>query len=241
MAFSGLKDSVWRQIYGWKEKLLSKVGREILIKAVAQSIPTYTMSCFKLPDSLYSELNSMYRNFWWGQKCKSKNAHWVKWSKLCSSKDSSGLGFRDIKVFNMALLAKQGWRLLQQPNSLVFRVLKAKYFPSCDFMDADVGRKPSYAWRSIALAREVLRLGLCWHVGDGRQIRIWRDPWLPLAGSRMVHSKSRLMLIHGSGGLALSKRFFRIGMPRLFCPSNWLKSHGGIDFSGMLPAQVSFR
>jgi hypothetical protein len=193
MAFSGLKDSVWRQIYGWKEKLLSKVGREILIKAVAQSIPTYTMSCFKLPDSLYSELNSMYRNFWWGQKCKSKNAHWVKWSKLCSSKDSSGLGFRDIKVFNMALLAKQGWRLLQQPNSLVFRVLKAKYFPSCDFMDADVGRKPSYAWRSIALAREVLRLGLCWHVGDGRQICIWRDPWLPLAGSRMVHSKSQVL------------------------------------------------
>ena len=49
---------------GWKEKMLSKVGKEVLIKAVAQAIPTYTMSCFKLPDALCDELTSMIRNFW---------------------------------------------------------------------------------------------------------------------------------------------------------------------------------
>ena len=46
-----------------KEKMLSKVGKEVLIKAVALTIPTYTMSCFKLPDSLCDELIAMIRKF----------------------------------------------------------------------------------------------------------------------------------------------------------------------------------
>ena len=66
--FNRIKDQVGRRIAGWKGKLLSKAGKEILIKAVAQATPTYTMSCFKIPDALCKELNSMVRNFWWGQK-----------------------------------------------------------------------------------------------------------------------------------------------------------------------------
>lgn len=93
---------------GWKGRLLSCVGREILIKAVAQATPTYTMSCFKLPDSLCKELNSMMGNFWWGQKDKERKMAWVTWEKLCTPKEEGGMGFRDLKAFNLALLAKQG-------------------------------------------------------------------------------------------------------------------------------------
>ena len=64
--FNRIKDQVSRKIAGWKGKLLSNAGREILIKAVAQATPTYTMSCFKLPDSLCSNLNSLIGKFWWG-------------------------------------------------------------------------------------------------------------------------------------------------------------------------------
>ena len=55
-----------KKLAGWKEKLLSKAGKEMLIKAVAQAILTYTMSVFKLFDSLCEDLTSMIRNFWWG-------------------------------------------------------------------------------------------------------------------------------------------------------------------------------
>lgn len=51
-----LKERAWRKLQGWKEKLLSQVGREVLINSVNQSIPTYTMSCFKLPKGLVKEL-----------------------------------------------------------------------------------------------------------------------------------------------------------------------------------------
>ena len=66
--FMELKEKLARKLAGWKERLLSRAGKEILIKAVAQAVPTYTMSCFKLPDSICEELTSMVRNFWWGQK-----------------------------------------------------------------------------------------------------------------------------------------------------------------------------
>ena len=65
-SFGELKGQVSKKINGWKEKFFSHGGREVLIKAVAQSIPTYTMSCFRLPDGLCNDLNNMFSNFWWG-------------------------------------------------------------------------------------------------------------------------------------------------------------------------------
>ena len=64
-ALNRIKDQVGRKIAGWEGKL-SNIGREILIKAVAQATPTYTMNCFKLPNSLCLEINSMVGGFWWG-------------------------------------------------------------------------------------------------------------------------------------------------------------------------------
>ena len=57
--FDYIKKKIWTRIQGWQEKLLSKAGKEILVKAVAQSIPTYAMPCFDLTKGLCDELNTM--------------------------------------------------------------------------------------------------------------------------------------------------------------------------------------
>jgi hypothetical protein len=71
---------------GGQGKLLSKAGKEVLLKAVAQAIPVYAMSCFRLPDGLFQELNSLMSNFWWGKGDKGGKMHWVSWEKLCYPK-----------------------------------------------------------------------------------------------------------------------------------------------------------
>ena len=187
-AFHRILDQVGRKVAGWKGKLLTMAGREILIKAVAQATPMYTMNCFKLSDSLCNELNSLIRNFWWGQRDKERKLAWLAWEKMCIPKAEGGMGFKDLKAFNLALLAKQGWRLIQNTESLAHRVLKAKYFPYSNFLEAQIGKKPSYTWRSLMDAKEVLRKGLKWNIGNGQKTKIWADRWIPIPNSFMVAS-----------------------------------------------------
>jgi hypothetical protein len=66
--FQYIKDRVWKRLNDWKTKFLSQAGKEVLIKAVVQAIPTYSMSIFSLPKELCQDLNSMMQKFWWGHK-----------------------------------------------------------------------------------------------------------------------------------------------------------------------------
>ena len=124
-SFIYIKERVWKKLQGWKKKLLSIAGREVLIKAVIQVIPTYTMSYFKLPKGLIKDLEVLIRKFWWGYTDDSRKVHWVSWKRLCEAKEVGGMGFKEIEKFNDALLAKQVWRMLRNPDSLCFRVFKA--------------------------------------------------------------------------------------------------------------------
>ena len=160
---------------GWKEKLLSNIGKEVLIKAVAQAVPSYMMSCFKLPNALCDGMTRMVRQFWWGQVKNEKKVAWMSWDKMCLLKDKGGMGFRDLKSFNLALLAKQGWRLQTNSSSLCSQVCKAKYFLNGDFVDVEVGKKVSFAWRSIMEAQHHVKRALRWQVGDGCSIQVWQD------------------------------------------------------------------
>uniref|UniRef100_A0A2N9E653 Reverse transcriptase domain-containing protein n=2 Tax=Fagus sylvatica TaxID=28930 RepID=A0A2N9E653_FAGSY len=170
-SFSQIKERVWSKIKGWKEKLISQAGREVLIKSVAQAIPTYAMSCFRLPSHLIQEIEVMIRRFWWGQDGDRGKMHWLPWNTLCKSKINGGLGLRELGMFNEALLAKQVWRLMHNTSSLFYKVFKAKYFPHCSVMDAQPNTRSSFAWKSILGAKHLIRKGLIWRVGTGSKVR----------------------------------------------------------------------
>ena len=138
-----------------------------MIKAVLQAIPTYSMSIFLLPKDLCRDLNSLIQNFWWGHKANDKKIPWMSWEKMGVSKAKGGMGFRDLEAFNKALLAKQCWRLIQDPSSLARSIIKAKYYPRGSLLEAKLESRPSYAWRSIMASRDLLQEGMFWRVGRG--------------------------------------------------------------------------
>ncbi|KAK3230420.1 hypothetical protein Dsin_002301 [Dipteronia sinensis] len=177
--FTSIKDQIWDKIKGWRDKLLSVGGKEILVKAVVQSIPTYVMSLFQLPKGLISEIHKMCARFWWRSSDTRRKIHWCSWQRMCAGKTDGGLGFRDLLVFNRALLAKQGWRLINNPDSLAARILKSCYFPDTSFLQAEVCRSGSMVWKGILWGRGILEGGSRWRIGDGSEVRIYHDRWLP--------------------------------------------------------------
>ncbi|KAL5547784.1 hypothetical protein UlMin_003015 [Ulmus minor] len=143
--FSFIKSRVWNKVNGWNSFLFSQAGKETLIKVMFQAIPSYTMSCFKMPKRMIKDIHRLISWFW------------------------------DPKGFNKALLAKQGWRLIRFPDSLVGKVLKGCYFPNCSFLEAKIGGSPSYTWMSIWWGRELIEMGSRWRVGSGDMIRVAED------------------------------------------------------------------
>ncbi|XP_062151894.1 uncharacterized mitochondrial protein AtMg00310-like [Alnus glutinosa] len=128
------------------------------------------MGVFLLPKTLCKRINSLISKFWWGHQHNITKAAWMRWDSMGKSKSSNGMGFRDLEVFNLALLAKQGWGLVQQPKSMVATILRDKYYRGGEFMHASLGRNPSYAWKSSFKAREVLERDLVWRVGNGNKL-----------------------------------------------------------------------
>ncbi|XP_027166934.1 uncharacterized protein LOC113766966 [Coffea eugenioides] len=125
--FRYIKSSVRNKMKGWKNKILSSAGKEVMIKAVIQAMPNYAMACFKLPKGLCKDICKGIANFWWGSSQQDRKMHWISWKQLSEVKGKGGLGFKDLEAFNEALLAKQLWRIISFPNLLMSKVLRAKY------------------------------------------------------------------------------------------------------------------
>jgi len=99
---------------------------------------------------------------------------------MTKPKASGGLGIRDIQLFNQALLAKQAWRILTAPNSLLARVLMGKYCHKESFLKTQVTTACSHGWRSILHGRDLLSEGIGKAIGNGETTKVWADSWTSL-------------------------------------------------------------
>lgn len=120
-----IKDRVRNRIQGWKGKVLSRAGKEILIKTVVQALPNYFMNVFVLPVEMCKEMEQMMSTLLWkSSNKKGKGINWMKWDRMTACKESGCMGFKKLRDHNLALLGKQAWRLVVNDKGLVGRIFR---------------------------------------------------------------------------------------------------------------------
>ena len=91
---------------GGSKKRLSSAGWEVFIKAVMQAVPLYSMSCFNLSKTTCKKLTTSMSRFWWGGDGDKQKLHWKKWDEVAQPKGAGGMGFRNLQLFDLAMLGK---------------------------------------------------------------------------------------------------------------------------------------
>ncbi|GJN34287.1 hypothetical protein PR202_gb22936 [Eleusine coracana subsp. coracana] len=178
-AFEYMPTRIRDLVGGWSGREASGGGREVLIKSVAQAVLTYPMSCFLIPKDTCKKMKSIIANYWWGGATNSRQIHWQSWEQVTRPKMQGDMGFRNMHLFNLAMLGKQGWRIMTKPDSLCARVLRGRYFHGLDFLSATRKRHERQTWRAILARLEVLKKGLTRRIGNGATTRISEQKWIP--------------------------------------------------------------
>ncbi|GKU91337.1 hypothetical protein SLEP1_g5224 [Rubroshorea leprosula] len=211
--WKGLIDKFKKKLSGWNNKYLSLGGRIVLINSVLTSLPVFLMSTYLLPKGVIKAIDTIRRGFLWGGKEEGKKIAWVGWDKVCKGKEDGGLGIKDLRLFNLALLGKWWGRLGDGSKGLWKRVLEERYGKNGtnwhDWMRE--GRNiSSNWWRDICSINwgcvnkeEWLELRFSVEVGEGNEVSFWRDVWV---GNGCLKEKfPRLYLLFAGKGCTINE------------------------------------
>ena len=176
--YDGLLEKVKNSIRGWQAKFLNMAGRCTLIKVVVTSFPVYGMQTSILPMSVTKEIERDCRKFLWNKVDKTYYMARVSWDRVCKPWMKGGLGLRKPVDWNMAFMAKLGWKILKEESKLWVNILKVRYWAKKSFLYACAKNHHSPVWRDIFRGRGVLERGLIRRIGDGRTISLWYQWWV---------------------------------------------------------------
>jgi len=120
-------DRIVARLSSWNNKFLSFGGHLILLKFVLSSLPVYFLSFFRAPAGIISYIESIFKRFFLGGSEDHRKIALINWDSVCVPKKEGGLGVRRLREFNLSLLGKWCWRMLNDKKGLWYRVLKARY------------------------------------------------------------------------------------------------------------------
>lgn len=178
--FVVVKERVSAKVAGWKSKLLLQAGRTTLVKFVATSFPQYYMQSYLFPVGWCKDVNRILKNFWLGLSPDKTHDYMSKaWTTICQPKSQGGLGLRCMGEINQAFIQKLAWLLLSKLDFLWVQLLKAKYFPNSNLLDATPRPSASLVWQGICKVLDTLRNNIYFIPRNGSTIHIRKDPWIP--------------------------------------------------------------
>lgn len=196
-----------------KGKLLNKVGRMTLAKSALSSIPAYYMQLALLPNSICQQLDRITRDFVW-KWTLDRGLQWVIWDKVAQPKKNGGLGFRKTRENNTAFLGKLVWEMHHKSPKLWVFMLHSEHVGTTSFLDMP-HKYGSSVWNSMLRARNALREGYRFRLGDGKS-PFWFTNWTqfgPLCEQCFrllcmiltLESMTYILIINGSGTVCILK------------------------------------
>lgn len=102
-------------------------GRVVLIKSVIYALPIYFLSLFKAPTCIIYKLDSIFKQFLWGESENERKINWVQWNNICKPEDEWGLEIKNLTFFNKALLEKWKWKINLKTSGLWLNTLNKRY------------------------------------------------------------------------------------------------------------------
>jgi hypothetical protein len=177
--WNGVVEKSVRTLASWKRSYLSKGGRIALIKSTLSNLPIYLLSLMPIPAAVAKRIESIQCDFLWGGMGEEFKFHLVNWRKVCSPIREGGLGIRNLRCFNRALLGKWLWRYANEPGAWWRKVVEAKYGSERGGWRSKVGSSPhgrglwkyiSKEWRHFSHHTRLIP-------GDGSRISFWGEAW----------------------------------------------------------------
>ncbi|CAA0813004.1 Unknown protein [Striga hermonthica] len=176
--YAGILEKAESRLAGWKGRSLSAAGRLTLTRSALSSFPYYAIQAVALPSTICNRLDQCGRTFLWGGSTDQRKPHLVPWEDICQPLDCGGLGLKQSKFMNEALLMNLEWHMLTKPNLLWVRVMCAKYNLKPNEMTGDFKfPNGSVCLRAVAKVWPHVRRGTRWALGNGRRAQFWLDLW----------------------------------------------------------------
>ncbi|GKV01589.1 hypothetical protein SLEP1_g14135 [Rubroshorea leprosula] len=181
-------ESFKKKLASWKNRFIFLGGRITLLNSVLSSLPVFAMSVHLLPKGLILILDKICRNFLWGGGANNRKINWVCWENVCRSKLDGGLGVKDLRKFNLALLGKWWSRLAEGEEGLLYKVIRGKYGSGGgNWMNwiEERNQKGSLWWRDVCRLDCSCTNSVGWlldgfklKLGEGNSVKFWEDVWI---------------------------------------------------------------
>jgi hypothetical protein len=148
------------------------------------------MSTFILLDFICNSLDRHFKILWWGfPKGKTRNLTLKSWQSICMPRSHGGLGIRDMKSTNLAILTKLGWTFLNEAPKVWVQQLHQKYIPYGNLLSVLNCSPASWFWQGLQKCKSLLASGACLQVSTCSDFPIWTTAWIPTMPSFLPHPK----------------------------------------------------
>lgn len=139
------------------------------------------MSNILFSKKFISKLTAIIRTFWWigvREETTSRALCLRAWKDICTPKREGGLGIRNFQDVNQSLILMAAWRIAENPDDLLHKVRKSKYFPDSSIWRPKPNSPKSAFWASVLKILPILKAHSFYQITQGN-ISIRSTPWCP--------------------------------------------------------------